>query len=428
MAKKQNTPTASSLPLVAIDLGSSGVRAMAAERVSGDMLRVLGYEENTRNADYMDRGVVTQSGSAGFMIGEVLRLLANRISFAGSLPTAFVCVGGRTMQIYPVFSKRDQCRKREVSQALLEDMERECRQKMEAKNPTVGVLGLVPSYYRLDGVEQDSAPTPEQKATVVEAHYVAFVGMKEMTTQLQKSFDQAGRSIEQSFVRPEVLLSAFAVQDGYETLQRGCGVLDFGAETMTLTLYKGGQYLFNKVYPHGSHHLTRAIEQQGIPYAVAEKLKCEYGFASPAEVDKNVRMRVPAAAELGGSLVVTSNELAELLADKLKEILQPVLSSLNEYADRIDTLYITGGGSMLAGLDHYLQCRTTVRVMYGAHAALLTRDTDDEYCAPRYSSLVGTLLMGADYRDQHVDAAVKKPNFVERVQGTVLDLFTDNNF
>ena len=80
--------------------------------------------------------------------------------------------------------------------------------------------------------------------------------MKEMTTQLQKSFDQAGRSIEQSFVRPEVLLSAFAVQDGYDTLQRGCGVLDIGAETMTLTLYKGGQYLFNKVYPHGSHHLT----------------------------------------------------------------------------------------------------------------------------------------------------------------------------
>ena len=64
------------------------------------------------------------------------------------------------MQIYPVFSKRDQCRKRQVPQSLLEEMERECRQKLEANNPGVGVLGLVPSFYRLDGVEQDNAPAP----------------------------------------------------------------------------------------------------------------------------------------------------------------------------------------------------------------------------------------------------------------------------
>ena len=120
MAKKKKQ-TAEELPLVAIDLGSSGVRAMAAERLGADMLHILGVEESTKFPS-VDRGVVTQSSNAGFMIGEVLRLLANRLNVP-DLPTAFVLTGGRSMQIVQVFSKRDQIHKREVSQSLLEAME-----------------------------------------------------------------------------------------------------------------------------------------------------------------------------------------------------------------------------------------------------------------------------------------------------------------
>ena len=39
---------ADSLPLVAIDLGSDSVRAMAAERVGDDLFRVLGVEQSQK--------------------------------------------------------------------------------------------------------------------------------------------------------------------------------------------------------------------------------------------------------------------------------------------------------------------------------------------------------------------------------------------
>lgn len=423
MAKKKKQQTAESLPLVAIDLGSNSIRAMAAVRIGDDLLHILGVEESNK-FPAVQNGIITQSGNAGYMVNQVLRLLCNRIG-TDELPTAFVTVGGRSVQAIPVRSKRDQIRRREVSDALLEDMERECKQKIEERNPEVAVLALIPAYFILDGQEQDHAPEPADRVTLIEIQYIAFVGRKDLETQLQKCFDQAGKSIEQTFIRPEALLSAFAIEDGYEVLQQGCAVLDLGAQTTTLTLFRGSEYLYHKVIPQGGYHLTRVIEQQGINFNTAETLKCKYGFASAAYVDKNLRMRIPASEEVGGELVMTSEELAYMLSLKLEEIVNPLIDTLNQYADRINTLYITGGGAMLRGIDQYLQQKTKIRVIYGAHDRLLDTETQERFYEPQYSSLVGSLILGADYRDKHKGEFVKKPGIWQTIQDKTIDIFTE---
>ena len=425
MARKQ-PKTAESLPLVALDLGSGSVRALAARRMAPDLFQILGVEERPQKFGNVcvEQGIITQSSNAGYVIAEVLKLLANRIG-VDELPTAFISVGGQSMQIVAVHSKRDQARRKEISQELLDDMERECKEKIEARNPEVAVLGLVPSFFKLDGVEQDEVPSPEQRAALVEAHYIAFYGRKALDTQLQKSFSQAARSIEHAFVRPECLLSAFATCDGNHVLMNGCAVLDFGAQTTSLTVYKGGQYLLNKVLPKGGYHITRMLEQQGMSFNTAEVLKCNYGCAAPEYVQKNVRLRVPAAPEIGGDLVIAANELSEAIEIKLQEILAPLIEELKKVEDRISTLYITGGGSMLQGMAEYIQSLTPVRVQYGAHNLLLHRDTDEKYLSPQYTSLVGTILLGQDYRDSHKNQLVQKPGFFDRFKETTLDMFID---
>ncbi len=418
--------TADSLPLVAIEMGSDSVRAMAARRIAPDLFQILGVEERPQKLGNIcvEQGIITQSSNAGYVIAEVLKLLANRIG-EDELPTAFLAVGGHSMQIVAVHSKRDQARKKEISQALLDEMEQECKEKIELRNPEVAVLGLVPSYFILDGVEQDNLPTPEQRAALVEAHYTAFCGRKVIDTQLQKSFSQAGRSIEHAFVRPETLLSAFATCDGNHVLMNGCAVLDFGAQTTSFTAYKGGQYLLNKVVPKGGYHITRMLEQQGMSFATAEVLKKKYGCASADLVTNNVRLRVPASPEIGGDMIIASKELAEAIELKLQEILAPLLEELRKVESRISTLYITGGGSMLQGMAEYIQSQTSVRVQYGAHNLLLHRDTDEKYLSPEYTSLVGTILLGQDYRDSHKNQLVRKPGFLDRVKESTLDMFID---
>ncbi len=415
------------MPLVAIDLGSSSVRAMAAKRVDADLLHILAVEQSTK-FPCTERGVVVQSSNAGFMISEVLRLMANRLQLP-DLPTAFVLLGGRSMQIVHVYSKRDQVHKREVSQRLLEEMETECKSKIETHNPGVAVLGLVPAYFKLDNVEQEDKPEPDQRAELVEAHYIAFVAHKELETQIQKSFDQAGKSIEKAFVRPEALLSAFVASDGVEILRDGCAVLDMGSQTTTLSIFKGTEYLYNKVVPQGGYHITRVLEQSGISLATAEKLKCQFGYASPAQVEKNLKLKVPADPNIveGGVLHISSDDLARTIFIKLEEILKPLFEALNTYGDRIKTLYITGGASMLQGMQDYLQQKTLLQVIYGSHDTLVDAMTDEQYLEPRYSALVGALILGADYRDEHLNLPVKAPGILEKLQIQTEIMFTSQS-
>ena len=414
--------------MVAIDLGSDSVRAMAARRIAPDLFQILGVEERPQKMGNVcvEQGIITQSSNTGYAIAEVLKLLANRIHI-DELPTAFVSLGGQSMQIVPVHSTRDQARKKEINQQLLDEMEEECKRKIEQRNPDVAVLGLVPSYFKLDGVEQDEIPNPDQRAAMVEAHYIAFYGRKAIDTQLQKAFSQAGRSIEHAFVRPEALLSTFATCDGNHVLMNGCAVLDMGAQTTSLTVYKAGQYLLNKVVPKGGYNITRMLEQQGISFATAEVLKKRFGVASPAYVEKNVRLRVPALPEVGGELVITAEELAEVIELKLREILAPLIDELKTVEDRITTLYITGGASMMQGMAEYLQQQTRVRVQYGAHNLLLHSNTEERYLSPAYTSLVGTILLGQDYRDSHKNQLVRQPGFFDRIKEGTLDIFIDNN-
>lgn len=421
MAKKKQI-TADSLPLVAIDLGSGSIRAMAAERTEQGLLRILGVEESNKFV-CVEQGRVTQTSNAGYMISETLRYLANRIG-AKDLPTAFVCLGGRSMEIREVKDKRDQVRKKIVTQDLLDEMEHSCREKIETHNPTVAVLGLVPIFYVLDGEEMEEPPIGKA-AIMVEVHYTAFVAKRENGVQLEKSFDQSGKSIEASFVRQDALLSAFVETDGARVLRSGCAVLDLGAQTTTLSVCKGTNYLFTKVIPQGGYHITQVISAQGLPFVIAEKIKRKYGCAAPKWLQRNFKIGIPATDE-SESLTFTSADLADWIESKLNEILAPLMSELKRFEERIQVLYITGGGAMLQGIRDYIQERTGLEVIYGSHERVLTDMTPDQYYEPTYSSLVGTLLLGTDYRDQHPGKVVTS-GIRQKIEEFVVDLFSEQD-
>ena len=76
-------------------------------------------------------------------------------------------------------------------------------------------------------------------------------------------------------------------------------------------------------------------------------------------------------------------------------------------------------------MAEYVQGMTKVEVQYGAHNLLLHRRTDEQYLSPEYTSLIGTILLGQDYRDTHKNQPVRKPGFFARVKESTLDMFID---
>ena len=406
--------------LVAVDMGSQSFRAMAAEVTPSGALRVLGVEESSQKC-CVHRGVVENTSDAGYMLTSVIKLLGNRIrKQVGN--AAFVCAGGQSMKVVSVSSSRDLGCKREITSELLAKMEWECKEKIEKKNPDVAVLDLIPSHYQLDGQKQTHEPTSDQRAVFFTAHYNAFWGKKELADKVEKTFQRTALVKDKMYVRPEVLMNALATE---EEMNNGCAVLDLGAQTSTLTIHKGGGYLYNQVVPLGGYDITEAVEQLGISLMQAERLKCIYGVAS-ADMVKVNRTYILTTPE-GEKISVSAVQLAEVISCKLAEILSPLMEALNKEAQGIEVLYVTGGGAMLKGIVGYIQSMTSVKVMGGSHASWLTPDTPDEYCMPQYASLVGTLLLGAEYRKSHPQASYSgnRPLF-EKIKEETLKLFTDS--
>ena len=425
MAKK-NTQSTLPHPLVAVELGSHGVRSMAVERTEPGWLHVLGAEASNRNTS-VERGVVTNTSNAGYGIGECLKLLSNRIQHP-QLTKAFVALGGRSMKVVEVDSRRNQVIRNEVPQYLLEEMDAECKQKIEERNPHVSVLALIPYAYVLDGVLQEHEPESHQRAAEVVVKYVAFVGAKELEQKVLDSFVRVPKHIEHTYARPDALLCALASD---EDLMNGCAILDMGAQTTTLTVFKDNKYVYNKVVSQGGYDVTRDIEQWGISFAYAERLKCNYGTPLMDEGSANRCVRVPDPNAPEGVVLLRFGDVVNTIVARLNQILSPLMNDLQTYEDSIGVLYITGGASMLNGMEQYIQGLTAIPVMYGSHAAWLDENTPDKYYAPNYSSLIGTLILGAMYREKHpmaepVDDLRKRiEKLTKNAQTSILDMFTE---
>ncbi|MCM1034682.1 MAG: pilus assembly protein PilM [Paludibacter sp.] len=415
---KERIHTKESMPLVAIDMGSSAIRAMAAIENADKTLHILGVE-SISNYKYMAKGVVKNTSDAGFLIGDLLLKLKNRIGLKDEILSVFVTVGG-TVQATMVPVKRNLINKQSVTEKLLKAMETEVVEKIEKKYPQLKVTNVEPITFELDGIEQDYPPTESQKVKELQITYNVFIAKEETMSRMVGAFARTGRSIDFLWAQPYAHMTALA---GNEDHEYGCAIIDFGAQTTTLTICKNDSCLFAKVYPLGGYNITRDLQSQQIQFEMAEKAKVVFGAAAEKYVKENRTLRMRANHAEQGQITVTTQFLAMIIQSRLSEIVMPIMAELKNYETEIAKIYVTGGGALLTGLVPFLQQYTTLPVVFGSHADWLELDAVEEYYKPEYSSLVGTLALAADYRKRCpqgvlLDSPIKKGR-LKRVKDTI---------
>ena len=421
----KNTEDDIQYPLVAVDFGSSGIRVMAAEPNKDGTLTILGVEPLEKYG-FVEKGVVTQSTDASNHLKRQLKFLTNRCGLPfDSIDRAFVCVGDKLLQVITTSSKRDFVSANYISPNILKSMETECIEKITGKYEKMAIVSIVPLRYFLDGIEQTKAPEKTQKARMFEVEYQLFVCQKTALEHLQGSFGRAGMAIEYQWSRPDALVTALT---GDKEREEGVAIIDFGAQTTTLSIYKGDRFLFTYTVLKGGYQISNDIANTfGISFDSAEKLKCRFGIAAPKFVkqERDILIRSSRQEDL---LKINLSSVARVIDARLQETLEPLMQIIDDYSSQLKYLYITGGGSMLDSLCPFLRERTSLQVDFGSHACCLSQDAEQAYYMPRYSSLVGTLIMGADHRRESKNRNnVQIPSPIHSVVKFMRDLFTNND-
>lgn len=393
MVRKTDLPQ----PLVAMNIGSSGVRAIAADwDARHQTFRILDSESCANRHQCVEKGIVMNASDVGFILHDTWMKLSNRVG-RGDLTNIFICIGGRSLQSVHVEAHRQQ-RRSEIRQKLLNEMLRECSEKIESRTPAAGVVAVLPEQWEIDGEVFDTVPGDKEGRDIT-LHATAFVMRKEYSAKIDDAFARSAMHIYHRELIPDAAITALTID---EERENGCAVIDLGAQTTTLTIYKNNQFEMTKVVPLGGYHVSHDLETLGISATDAEKLKLRWGTLSLKPDEVNQGIRIPSVREGEEPLIVTRGNISSIIACRVNEIVLPLLAEVEKSG--VGIIYLTGGAAMLKGIVPFLRKKTSIPVEFGSHAQWLAHDTEDEYYKPLYSTLIGTLLLGQAYKELHPES------------------------
>ena len=320
--------------LVGLDIGTSKVTAMIGELKPGGQLHVVGL--GTQPSRGLKKGVVVNIEATVDAIRRAVeaaeltancRVRAAHVGITGSHVRSLNSVG-----VVPI-------RHREVTQ-------RDVHNVIEAASAMAipsdqQILHVLPQEFVVDGQEGIHDPVG-MSAVRLEAKVHMVTGTVSAAQNLYKCVERCGLTVEK-LVLPQ-LASSDAVLSPDER-ELGVAVIDIGAGTTDIAVFKGGSIRHTAVLPLAGDQVTNDIAVAfRTPAQHAEEIKRAYGCALAEMVVDDEIIEVPSVGETPPRRL-SRQMLAEVMRPRYEEIFRYARKELH----RADVYDLIAGGVVLTG-------------------------------------------------------------------------------
>jgi cell division protein FtsA len=224
------------------------------------------------------------------------------------------------------------------------------------------IIHVLPQYFTVDG--RDSVVDPLGMHGIrleVQAHIV--IGSVSSVQNLVRCCERAGVQVR------DVILEQLASADAVLTTDEcalGVGVLDIGGGTADFAVFHKDGIRHTKVIPIAGNHFTNDLAL-GLrtPRIDAENIKKTIGIAHPSLLNNHTHAEISIVGN-NHTKVVYQSELLPILEARARELISFVHEEIITYKLQPFLgmgIVITGGGSLLAGIDQITQeiCHLVVR-------------------------------------------------------------------
>lgn len=389
---------------VGLEIGTSKVCAVVAEGRRDGSTQILG---------------VGQSLSKGVRKGEIVDLNAAQKSVIEALTDAEertdvvineVCVAVTGDHIESFSNRGGVDIPDERNEIIEEDIRRVQAKAQEVSIPSRNAfIHTLIQHYHLDG--KDNILDPLGLAgRRLEADYHVVHGIR---TRIQSTI----RCVKEIPVKvTEVVFSPIASAQAVLTVNQknlGALLIDIGGGTCSYVLYLDGVVRESGCLPIGGDHISNDISLGlRIPLSAAEKLKVEEGSAVLGNSLEGETVFVKDETGLGGHEVEreTLNTIIHLRVSETFEILRKRLSKESALHRAHAGICLTGGTSLLNGIDHVASdvFGMPVHTAFPQKLSGVTSAWDD----PRFSTAIGLVKYS-----QAVHAERRKENLVGKLFG-----------
>lgn len=311
--------------IVAIELSSSKISgAVGIETTEG--IRILAATSAPVDG-FISKGIVRNIDKTGEAINSVVNILDSQLNDV-EIKRAYISFAG--LSVHSIMSKVSKSfgEYTRITKEIIEDMERENDETFQAPDGYIR-MQVDTQEYKFDGnVDYNPIGASTQS---IECNYLNIVMKEQLYKQLCDSFAQA--DIEIIDCMSAARLDADIMLPN-ELKRNGCALVNIGADTTTVSIYKNGKPKKVTVLPLGSGNITRDITNEHVSPANAEEVKIIRGYNSPSNDNEYIE----------------SKTLNSIINARMGEILQNVNYQLEESGERIHHIVFTGGGSKLKNI------------------------------------------------------------------------------
>lgn len=366
--------------IVAFEIGSSKIRGAIGIADNIGVVDVIAVEEE-KLLDKVRYGCIQNVDVSNTLAVVAERLQAYPRVEPRKITGAYVALGGRTL----ISRVEDVTLMLPAETEITGPIINELRQQAAA---TVGsdrdVVEVVPVRFTVDNKAQPNPVGSYGRA--LGARMTVLSCAPKIKRMLRRVItERLGFSINGYVVRP-LAEAAITLTDDERRL--GCMFVDFGAETVSVAIYKNGAPVYVATIPIGSRNITIDLTALNQIEERAEEIKKVNGNAMPQD---SIR-RKPVADG------IDYTEVNNYVHSRADEIVANIRAQI-EYAGLRDTdlpggIVIVGGGARLRGFNELLSQQTNLKVRQGAPSASV-RITDGSVDRAEMVDVISILVAAA---------------------------------
>lgn len=330
--------------IAAIELGSSEITGVVGQKLANGTTEVLAYV-SLPSESAIRHGVVYNTEKAASIIVDLIERM--RHISACDINMVYVAHNGKSLRSLVSEVERVFEDNKVVDESDVFSMLQECENRQLDNKSR---LFLYPQEFTLDNKSITETDPIGVSCKTIKGNYLSVTTNANVTDDVERVFQRASVVVADSFVS---IISAADYLLTEDDKQQGCALVDFGADTTTLAIYKNGILKYLRVLPLGSALITADLATVlKITNAEAEKLKKTYGLSSlNSSQDLNESLLV-------NSRRITVKDISAIVEARNEEILRNLdvqikNSGLGEllYAGMV----VIGGGSNLRCLSKAIQ-------------------------------------------------------------------------
>ena len=325
--------------IVAIELGSSRIAGIAGKKKDGTM-QILAYAEE-KTAGCVKRGVVYNIEKTYQSVNSIISKL--EAVMKTKITRAYVGLGGQSLRSYKCIIKRNLLTQSYITNEAIDAI------RQESYEIPFGDYEVLENYPQEFVVDSNIIADPVGvMGTNIEGEFLDVIAKQNLRANIDTVFANTAVDVVEELISP-LHLANNVLTDAEK--RSGCALVDLGAETTTLVVYKNNIVRYLVTIPLGSNNINKDLSTLQIDDAETEDLKLKYGDACQ-EVEASDDSEPQTYTTSDGRQMEVSL-IRNVIEARMGEIVANVSAQLvnSNYSDKLLAgIVLTGGGSSMKNI------------------------------------------------------------------------------